>query len=106
MCAICAISSIRFGIPIYRVRSSRTNNLYNHLRDTLTTQRLTADESLALDSREAVANCREEQEHTRRNQLRGRGRDAAQELDDGHDEVSGGAHPVGRDSANEGVELA
>lgn len=93
-------------MSLYRVRPNHANDLYNHLGDTMTTQCLTADKRLALDTRKGIADGRQQQEHGRCDQLRGRGRNAAHELDDGHDKVGGSARIVGRDSADKGVELA
>lgn len=80
--------------------------LDNHLRDTVATEGLATHERLALDTRQRIADRSEQQEDGRCQERRWRGPDTAQELDDGHDEIGGGAHVVGRDLANEGVELA
>lgn len=77
--------------------------LYNHLRDTRSTQRLASYKRLALERRQSVADTRERQEDA--GDKKGRGAiDAGQEDNDGHDAVSGGAHVVGRDLADEVIE--
>lgn len=80
--------------------------LDNHLRDTVATESLAPHECLSLDTRQRIADRSEQQEDGCCQERRWWGSDAAQELDDRHDEVGGGAHVVGRDLANESVELA
>lgn len=78
-------------------------DLYNHLRDTCSTQCLASHKRLALERRQSVADTRERKEDA--GDKEGRGAiDAGQEDDDGHDAVSGGARVVGRDLADEVVE--
>lgn len=79
--------------------------LNNHLCDALSAQGLAADKGLTLDTGQEVADGRQEQEHSGRDQARLRA-DTADELDDGHDAIGGGAHVVGGDLANEVVELS
>lgn|SRR5687768_14066017 len=78
--------------------------LDNHLRDTLSTQGLAADERLALDTRSEVAECRQSEEHSGSNQSAGAVKQA-EEDNDGHDGVGGGAHVVRGDLADGIVEF-
>lgn len=79
--------------------------LDNHLGNTVTAEGLAADEGLATDTGEGVADRSEEEEDGSRDQARGDNQ-VAQELDNRHDKVGGGAEIVGRDLADKLVELA
>lgn len=78
--------------------------LYDHLRNTLSTQRLAALESLALEAGQRIENRRNQQEDGANNQARCLGPDA-DPLHGAHDKVYGGAHVVGAELADEGIEL-
>lgn len=80
-------------------------HLYDHLSDTLATEGLAADKGLALDAREEVAEAGERQHH-RRGDEAGRAGEQRQPLGQGHGAVRGGAHVVGRDAADGGIEGA
>ena len=82
-----------------------TGPLHNHLRDTLAAERLAADKGLALDGGEQIADGGKGEEDARSDQTRV-GPNGAEELQDGHDAVGGGAKIVGRDGADGGIELA
>ena len=58
---------------------------------------------MALDRSQEVADTRDGQQHGRRDEAGG-AVDDAEPLDEGHDAVGGGAHPVGRDLADGVVE--
>lgn len=77
--------------------------LDNHLGNTLAAEGLAADEGLALDAGKEVADGGQGEEDTSGNQA-GCVDYGAEELDDGHDGVCGGAHIVGRDLADEAIE--
>jgi hypothetical protein len=78
--------------------------LHDHLGNALAAERLGADEILALDGSQEVADASEREEHASRDQARA-AEDDAEELHDGKDGIGGGAHVVGRDPADGGVEL-
>lgn len=78
--------------------------LNNHLRHTLSTKSLAANEGLSLDSSGKVAERRKREEDGGGNE----GCSAVEkteEEDDGHDGIGGGAHVIRGDLANGGVEL-
>jgi hypothetical protein len=78
--------------------------LYDHLRNTLSTKRLTALELLTLEPSERIEDGRDHQKDGRDNQARSHGPDA-DPLYDAHHGVDGGAHVVGAEFTDEGVEL-
>lgn len=84
-------------------RLSPAVRLYNHLRNTRAAQGLASDEGLALDTGKGIARGREGEDDGGGNQGAG-GNDDAEPLDDRHAGVGGGAHVVGRDLADRGVE--
>lgn len=78
--------------------------LNNHLRHTLSTQRLTALKLLSSEGCQSVKYGSNQQHNGGSDQTRGFG-DDAEPLDEGHDGVDGGAHVVGCEPADEGVEF-
>jgi hypothetical protein len=81
---------------------SAKNKLDNHLGDTVTTQSLASNESLALDSSQCVeGGCDEENNGS--DDETGRLDGDRDPLDDTHGKVDGGAHVIGLESADEGV---
>lgn len=76
----------------------------NHLRHTLPAQRLAGGEALALESSQSVADGGNGQDDAGRDE-RGHLEHGRDKLDDGEDGVDGGAHVVGLEPADEGVEL-
>jgi hypothetical protein len=78
--------------------------LDNHLCDTLATEGLAAHKLLLFQSGQCIACSRKHQDHGRGDQA-ARVHDDAQPLDQGHDAVNGGAHIVGREAADEGIEF-
>lgn len=78
--------------------------LYDHLSDTLPTQCLATLERLALESSQGIKNGSNQEEDSCDNQASCLGPDA-DPLYSAHDEVDGGAHVVGAEFADEGVEL-
>lgn len=81
------------------------SDLNNHLCDALAAKSLAANKGLALDASEEVADGSQREEDTGSDKA-GSIDDRAKELDDGHDGVGGGAEVVGRDLADEAIELA
>lgn len=79
-------------------------SLNNHLRNTMTSEGLAANEGLALDAGQQVADSRQCQEHTSSDQTSGTA-DGAQELHDRHHGVCGGAEVVCRDLSDDLIEL-
>lgn len=79
--------------------------LYDHLRDTLSTERLAALERLPLDASKRVENSRNQQEDSGNHQASHQ-RPEADPLYDAHDEVDGCAHVVCLEFAYEGVEFS
>jgi len=85
--------------------SRHASHLHNHLRDSSTAERFTAHELILPQSSNGVEATGEEQDH-RGSDERGRMYGDADELDDGHDAVDGGAHVICAELADEVVELA
>ena len=69
----------------------------------MSTECLATHERLSPDTRQRVADRRNQQEYCSRDQG-GVFRDHGQPLDDGHDEVDGSAHVVGLEAADEAIE--
>ena len=84
--------------------ATTAEHLDDHLGDTLTAEGLGADKVLALGGGEGVADGGQRQEDGGGDQRAATAEDA-EVLDDGHDGVGGGAHPVGGDAADEAIEL-
>jgi hypothetical protein len=78
--------------------------LYDHLRDTSTTQRLATLESLALDTSQRIHETGNQQEDGSGNQTRWPCHET-DPLNDAHDAVNGSAHIVCLEFADEGIEL-
>jgi len=76
---------------------------YDHLRNALAAQRLAAHKGLALDGGQEVADARDGEEDGRRDEAGGPAQQA-QPLGSRHGRIRSGAHVVGRDFANAGVE--
>jgi hypothetical protein len=74
------------------------------LRNTLPAKRLAALECLSPDTSERVEDGREEQEQRRCDQTSRPGYNA-QPLHNAHDQVDGGAHVIGLESADESIEF-
>lgn len=79
--------------------------LDNHLCQSLPTQCLRADEPLALDAREAVAERCQQEQQRRRDQTVGVPDDEREPEHDGHGEVDSRTHVVGLESSDELIEL-
>lgn len=79
--------------------------LYNHLRNTLTTEGLATHKGLSLDTGKQVAQSSKKQEDSSGNQT-ACATNVTDELKSRHDTVGSCAHVVGRDLANHLVELA
>ena len=98
---VCVISGSHFRVSAERCLSAE-DRLDNHLSNTVTTQSLASNESLALDASQCIeAGCDEQDDgsddktgclHGNRNPL-----------DDTHGKVDGGAHVIGLESADERV---
>lgn len=77
----------------------------DHLRDSLSTKRLAALERLALETSERIEDRGNQQENGRDNQASCHGPDA-DPLNGTHDKIYGGAHVVGAEFADEGIEFS
>ncbi len=86
------------------VQSHVSSTLDNHLRNTLSAQRLTAYKFLLFQSCERVARPRKSQ-HDRRGNQAARADDDAEPLYQGHGAVDSSAHVIRREAADENVEL-
>ena len=82
-----------------------SSKLDNHLCDTLSSQRLTADKALSLQSRNKVAYTCRQKENCCSEERRGSVRDQCKPLDQAHNTVHAGAHVVGREASDEHVKL-
>lgn len=91
-------------MPSRSFRRRQNTRLDDHLGDALAAEGLGADEVLALEAGEGVADGGQGQEDGGGDQGAAAAEDA-EVLDDGHDGVGSGAHVVGGDAADEGVEL-
>jgi hypothetical protein len=79
-------------------------HLNDHLRNTLTTEGLAADKLLALQTGQRVEDSSDGEHNGGGDQTRGTG-DETSPLDTTHDGIHSGAHPVGCEAADEGIEL-
>ena len=98
---VCVISGSHFRVSAERCLSAE-DRLDNHLSNTVTTQSLASNESLALDASQCIeAGCDEQDDGSddKTGCLHG-DRDP---LDDTHGKVDGGAHVIGLESADEGI---
>lgn len=86
------------------ISNSNQDILNNHLRNPLSAQRLTRGKLLLLQPRQSVERSSDKQHDRRRDQARGVA-DQRQPLHHAHDGVDGGAHIVGLEAADEGVEF-
>lgn len=77
----------------------------NHLRNTLASQCLAANEPLPLETSDGVAYSSDQQEHGSSKQARAVTRDQTQPLYHAHYEVDGGAHVICGKAAYELIEL-
>ena len=78
--------------------------LYDHLRDTLSAERLAALERLALETSKRVEDGRKQQKECRDDQASHHGQQT-EPLHNAHDQVDGSTHVVCLESANEAVEF-
>jgi hypothetical protein len=78
--------------------------LNNHLRNTLSAQRLTRSKLLLLQPSQRIERSSDKQHHRRRNQAC-RVADEREPLYDAHDAVDGGAHVVCLEASDEAVEV-
>lgn len=85
-------------------RPARSRILHNHLRDTLSSQCLAANEALSLDASQSVKNRSQQQENSCSNQAGGIG-NQRKPLDDAHGQVDGSAHVIRLEAADEAVKL-
>lgn len=101
---VSGVDRLALGCSVAAATACNVFCLDNHLSDALATESLGADKVLALDGGEGVADGRQEQEDGSGDQGAATAEDA-QELEDGHDAIGGGAQPVGGDLADEAIEL-
>jgi len=83
---------------------SPTSHLNNHLRNTLSTKRLTTNETLTFNTSQRVERSRNRQKHSRSNQTRC-AKNQAQPLNEPHDAIKPGSHVIRREAFHEGIEF-
>ena len=88
--------------PIHAV--SHETRLDNHLRQTLSAQRLATDKVLALQASQGIEEGGDQKHDRRGNQARRAG-DKADPLDRTHSEVHSGAHPIRGEASDEVIEF-
>lgn len=96
-------STVRNHPTLARIWPLTALPLYDHLCNTLTSERLASLECLSFDTREEVEAGREKQENRCGNQTGDLDRNT-DPLNDTHHSVDGGAHVIGLESTDEGIE--
>lgn len=77
----------------------------NHLGDTLSSERLTANEALPLESRDQIAHTSQEEENRRSEETCRLVGNQCKPLNQAHDTIHAGAHVVGCEAADEHIEF-